>query len=130
MADTFSRNPRNSGMAQGSMAEQRQGGKRKRVPGASKIRTKELPMFTRMLAAMLDSGIPLVQALAALEEQTQNRSFRSVLAGLRGRIEGGAEFSDSLSAYPEVFDELYVSMMRAGEAGGLLSEVAARVSKY
>jgi len=104
--------------------------KRKRIPGASKIKTKELPMFTRMLAAMLDSGIPLVQALSALEEQTQNKAFRSVIAGLRAKIEGGAEFSDALSSYPEVFDELFVSMMRAGEAGGLLSEVAARVSKY
>src|SRR6056297_1007575 len=120
MADTFSRNPRNSGMAQGAMAEQGRGGKRKRVPGASKIKTKELPMFTRMLAAMLDSGIPLVQSLAALEEQTQNKTFRTVIAGLREQIEGGVEFSDSLSTYPEIFDELYVSMMRAGEAGGLL----------
>ncbi len=101
-----------------------------KVPGSSKIRSKELPMFTRMLAAMLDSGIPLVQSISALEEQTSNKTFKGVLRGLRERIEGGGEFSDSLSAYPSVFDDLYVSMMRAGEAGGLLSEVAARVSKY
>ncbi len=102
----------------------------KKVAGAGKIRSKELPMFSRMIAAMLDSGIPLVQALAALEEQTTNRSFKSVIGGLRARIEGGAEFSVALSEYPDVFNELYVNMMRAGEAGGLLAEIAGRVAKY
>jgi len=120
MADSFSR---------AGDARKRAAAKAK-VPGAAKIRSKELPMFTRMLAAMLDSGIPLVQSLSALEEQTSNKVFKGVISGLREQIEGGAEFSDSLSIYPSVFDELYVSMMRAGEAGGLLSEVAARVSKY
>ncbi len=104
--------------------------KKRRVAGAGRIRTKELPMFSRMLAAMLDSGIPLVQSLAALEEQTSNRSFRPVIGGLRARIESGTSFSDALREYPDVFDELYVNMMRAGEAGGLLAEIAARVSRY
>lgn len=122
--------PEGSQERQGQSAGTGKGGTRKKIPGASKIKTKELPMFTRMLAAMLDSGIPLVQSLGALEEQTQNRGFKTVIAGLRSRIEGGSEFSDSLSEYPEVFDQLYVSMMRAGEAGGMLSEVASRVSKY
>lgn len=122
--------PEGSQERQGQSAGTGKGGTRKKIPGAGKIKTKELPMFTRMLAAMLDSGIPLVQSLGALEEQTQNRGFKTVIAGLRSRIEGGSEFSDSLSEYPEVFDQLYVSMMRAGEAGGMLSEVASRVSKY
>ncbi len=104
--------------------------RRRRVAGAGKIRAKELPMFSRMLAAMLDSGIPLVQALVALEEQTQNKSFRPVIGGLRARIEAGSSFSDALREYPDVFDELYINMMKAGEAGGLLAEIAARVAKY
>ncbi len=103
---------------------------RKRIPGAAKIRARELPVFTRMVAAMLDSGIPLVQTLAALEEQTSSKPFRSVIAGLRLKIEAGSDFSAGLSEYPDVFDELYVSMMRAGEAGGLLSEIAGRVARY
>lgn len=102
----------------------------RRTPGARKIRLKELPVFSRMIAAMLDAGIPLVQALAALEEQTQSKVFRGVIAGVRLRIEGGADFSEALTDYPDVFDRLYVSMMRAGEAGGLLSEIAARLAKY
>lgn len=121
MADSFSKT---------SEGRARLKAKSQKVPGAAKIRVKELPMFTRMLAAMLDSGIPLVQSLAALEEQTSNKVFKNVIGGLKEHIEGGAEFSDSLSAYPTVFDELYVSMMRAGEAGGMLSEVASRISKY
>ncbi|MBP7276440.1 MAG: type II secretion system F family protein [Kiritimatiellae bacterium] len=103
---------------------------RRKVAGASKIRLKELPVFSRMIAAMLDAGIPLVQSLGALEEQTQSKMFRSVIRGVRLRVEGGAEFSVALREYPEVFDELYCSMMRAGEAGGLLSEISGRVAKY
>lgn len=103
---------------------------RRAVPGAAKIRSKELPVFSRMIAAMLDAGIPLVQTLSALEEQTQSKGFRQVVRGVRLKIEGGIEFSAALKEYPEVFDELYVSMMRAGEAGGLLSEIAGRVARY
>lgn len=102
----------------------------RRVPGAAKIRAKELPVFSRMVAAMLDAGIPLVQTLAALEEQTQSKVFRQVIRGVRLKVEGGAEFSSALRDYPDVFDELYVSMMRAGEAGGMLAEIASRVAKY
>jgi type IV pilus assembly protein PilC len=102
----------------------------RRTPGARRIRNKELPTFSRMIAAMLDSGIPLVQSLAALEEQTQSRSFRAVIGSLRVRIEGGEEFSSALREFPDIFDELYVSMMRAGEAGGLMAEVAGRIARY
>jgi len=125
MPDPFSDNRGNV-----SSDATKKAGARKRVPGAGRIRAKELPMFTRMLSAMLDSGIPLVQALNALEEQTLNKAFKAVLSGLRVQIEGGEEFSDSLRQYPDVFDDLYVSMMKAGEVGGQLSEVATRVSKY
>jgi type IV pilus assembly protein PilC len=104
--------------------------RRAKVPGARKIRLKELPMFTRMIAAMLDSGIPLVQTLGALEEQTENKAFKPVIAGLRSRIEGGADFSHALREYPEVFDVLYVSMVSAGEAGGMLAEIMRRLAKY
>ena len=114
----------------GSSAARLSSSVRHKVAGAAKIRLKELPVFSRMIAAMLDAGIPLVQSLGALEEQTQSKMFRSVIRGVRLRVEGGAEFSAALKEYPEVFDELYCSMMRAGEAGGLLSEIAGRVAKY
>jgi type IV pilus assembly protein PilC len=102
----------------------------KRVPGARKIRVKELPGFTRQLAAMLNSGMPVVHCLNTLEDQTINKSFKTVITGLRSQIEGGLMLSESLAAYPEVFDELFVNMFRAGETGGMLAETAGRIAAY
>lgn len=102
----------------------------KRVPGARKIVLKELPGFTRQLAAMLNSGMPVVHCLNTLEDQTVNKSFRSVIAGLRQQIEGGMMLSEALSAYPDIFDELFVSMFRAGETGGMLAETSGRIAAY
>lgn len=101
-----------------------------RVSGARKIRLKELPLYTRQLAAMLSSGMPLVQSITALEEQTANKQFREVLSGVKSRVEGGAMYSDSLEEYAQVFDELYVNMMRAGETGGMLAETCERVATF
>lgn len=108
----------------------RRGSRIKRVPGARKIKAKELPVFTRQLAAMLVSGMPVVHCLTTLEEQTLNVAFRGVIAGVRGQIEGGLMLSEALTAYPDVFDELYVNMFRAGETGGMLAETAARIASY
>jgi type IV pilus assembly protein PilC len=103
---------------------------KKRVSGARKIRMKELPLFTRQLAAMLSSGMPLVQSIVALEEQTANKQFKTVLAGVRTSVESGGMYSDSLEEYSQVFDELYVNMMRAGETGGMLAETCERVATF
>lgn len=103
---------------------------KKKVRGSRKIRLKELPIYTRQLAAMLSSGMPLVQSIVALEEQTNNKQFKEVLAGVRTDVEGGAMYSDSLEHYPQVFDELYVNMMRAGETGGMLAETCDRVASF
>lgn len=102
----------------------------KKTPGAKKIRHKELPTFTRQLAALLVSGMPVVFALTTLEESMINRSFKAVIVGIRQQIEGGAMLSEAMRAYPDVFDELYVSMFRAGEQGGMLAETAARIASY
>jgi len=101
-----------------------------KISGARKIRLKELPLYTRQLAAMLSSGMPLVQSISALEEQTGNKNFKAVLSGVRGRVQGGAMYSDSLEEYPQIFDELYVNMMRAGETGGMLAETSERVASF
>lgn len=101
-----------------------------KVKGSRKIRLKELPIFTHQLSAMLASGMPLVQSIVALEEQTENKNFQSVLNGIRVDVEGGSMYSDALALYPQVFDELYVNMMRAGETGGMLAETADRVAGF
>lgn len=103
---------------------------KKRISGARKIRLKELPLFTRQISAMLSSGMPLVQSIVALEEQTSDKHFRAVLNGVKSRVEGGSMYSDSLDEYPQIFDELYVNMMRAGETGGMLAETCERVATF
>lgn len=100
------------------------------VRGARKIRLKELSVFTRQVSAMLSAGMPLVQTLCAMEEQTDDKNFKPVIAGIRSRVEGGAMYSEALAHYPTIFDELYVSMMRAGEVGGILPETCARVAMF
>jgi type IV pilus assembly protein PilC len=104
--------------------------KQKKISGAKKIRHKELPVFTRQMAAMLASGMPVVQTLDALGDQTANKVMKSIAAGLRVEIEGGAALSEAFRKYPDVFDDLYVSMFKAGESGGLLAETAARIAAY
>lgn len=102
----------------------------KKTPGARAIRNKELPTFTRQLAALLGSGMPVVYSLQTLEEATINQAFRSVIIGVRQQIEGGAMLSEAFHTYPDVFDELYIAMFSAGEQGGMLSETAARIAQY
>lgn len=104
--------------------------KKNKVKGARKIRIKELPVYTRQLSAMLSSGMPLVQSINALEEQTEDKEFTQVLKTVRMDVEGGAMYSDALSSFPQVFDNLYVNMMRAGETGGMLAETADRVAGF
>lgn len=101
-----------------------------RVPGSAKIRRKDLPVFTRLLSAMLDAGMPIVQVLQTLEEESQSKAFMTVVKDLRARIEGGESMSEAISHYPTLFDDLYVSMVEAGEAGGVLPDITARVAVY
>jgi len=100
------------------------------VKGARRIRLKELAVFTRQFSAMLGAGMPLVQTLVAMEEQTTNKNFIPVITGIRSRVEGGMMYSEALAFYPSIFDDLYVSMMRAGEVGGILPSTSARVADF
>ncbi|VGO20080.1 type II secretion system F family protein [Pontiella sulfatireligans] len=100
------------------------------VRNARKIRLKELPMFTRQVSAMLSAGMPLVQTLTAMEQQTDEKSFKAVINGIRTRVEGGSMYSEALASYPTIFDSLYISMMRAGEVGGILPDTCSRVAMF
>jgi type IV pilus assembly protein PilC len=95
-----------------------------------KIRNKELPTFTLRLSAMLDAGLPLLQCLDALGEQCESAPFRVVIEDIAGRIEAGDNFGEALSPYQVLFGDLYISMIKAGEAGGGLAEVTARLGAY
>ncbi len=108
----------------------KKGGKQKKVPGSRKIVNELLPAFSRQLAAMLTSGMPIVASLEALEEQTDNPGFKTVITRVKAAIEGGAAFSEALALYPYIFDDLYVNMIRGGESGGQLAETIARLATF
>lgn len=95
-----------------------------------KVKPQELVVFTRQLATMMDAGLPLVQSLTALEEQTDSKAFKPVLRNLTERVEQGNSFSEALREHPKIFSRLYVSMVEAGETGGLLAEILDRLAGY
>ena len=90
----------------------------------------DLVIFTRQLATMIDAGLAMVQSLQALAEQTTNKVMRDVIKDVCTRVEGGDSFSEALQKHPKVFNRLYVCMVAAGEKGGLLAEILARLATY
>lgn len=104
--------------------------KRRSIRGLRKITLVELGPFTLRLAAMLDAGLPLIQGLEALSEQTANMEFQRVIKEISSRVESGDSFAEALSRYRELFGDLYISMIRAGEMSGSLAEVTARLGSY
>ena len=90
----------------------------------------DLVVFTRQLATMIDAGLAMVQSLQALAEQTTNKVMRDVIRDVCARVEGGDSFSTALTKHPKVFNRLFVSMVDAGEKGGLLAEILARLATY
>jgi type IV pilus assembly protein PilC len=92
------------------------------------IKSKDLTIFSRQFATMVNSGLSLLRCLYVLEEQTENKKLAKVIGEVRNDIEAGISLSDSLAKHPKVFNQLYVSMVRAGELGGILDEVLNRVA--
>jgi len=104
-------------------------GKKGKTSGG-KVALADLVVFTRQLATMIDAGLAMVQCLQALAEQTTNKVMRDVIRDICTRVEGGDSFSQALTKHPKVFNKLFVSMVDAGEKGGLLAEVLARLATY
>jgi len=95
-----------------------------------KIKLTELTVFTQQVAAMLEAGLPLVSALEALQEQTENPVFRVIIRNVKNEVSAGRTFSDSCKDYPRAFPNLFVSMVEAGEASGNLAEILEKTSSY
>ena len=95
-----------------------------------KVSLADLVIFTRQLATMLDAGLAMVQSLQALAEQTTNKIMRDTIKDVCTRVESGDSFSEALVKHPKVFNKLYVCMVGAGEKGGLLAEILARLATY
>ncbi|HSX46861.1 MAG TPA: type II secretion system F family protein [Patescibacteria group bacterium] len=104
-----------------------EGVKAKRKRGR-KVRLKELVIFTRQLSTMISAGVPLTRALSTLQTQTESKYFKGVVGGIAHDIEGGMPLGDAFSKYPTVFSDVYINMIKAGEAGGILDEILKRLA--
>lgn len=96
----------------------------------TRIRRRDITVFTRQLADLLEAGLPLMRGLDVLWEQTENRRLQEVLASLASQVKDGKSFSEALTLYPKIFSNLYVNMVKSGEVGGMLSEVLARLADF
>jgi len=94
------------------------------------VKDKDIVVFTRQFATMIDAGLPLVQALEILSTQVENKSFSKVLAQVKIDVESGSTYADALKKHPRVFSELYANMVAAGEAGGILDTILNRLAAY
>ena len=95
-----------------------------------KITKKDLVIFTRQFSTMIDAGLPLVQGLNILAEQTENPTFRLLLKKVVGDVESGASLNEALKKHPHVFDDLFVHLVAAGEVGGILDTILQRLAVY
>ncbi|MDX1815909.1 MAG: type II secretion system F family protein [Thermodesulfobacteriota bacterium] len=102
-----------------------------RIPGRSgKVSRRELAIFTRQFATMIDAGLPLVQCLDILGMQQENQAFKKVILKVKEDVESGSTFADALVKHPRVFDELFVNLVSAGEVGGILDTILSRLAAY
>ncbi len=95
-----------------------------------KITEKDIVVMTRQFATMIDAGLPLVQCLDILYSQQDNRTFKRILKRIKDDVEGGSTFADALKKHPNVFDDLFVNLVAAGELGGILDVILNRLANY
>lgn len=98
--------------------------------GGSGVKMKQLTIFTRQLATLVDAGLPLLRGLSVLQRQEKNPVLKAVLAELAQSVESGSTFSEALFQHPRIFNKLYINMVKAGEVGGVLEVVLNRLSQF
>lgn len=98
--------------------------------GFGRVSGRDLVVFTRQLSTMIDAGLPLVRSLDILATQQANAKFKKILTEVKETVEGGSTFADAIAKHPKPFDALYVNLVRAGEAGGVLDVILQRLASY
>ena len=98
--------------------------------GLSRVKNLDLAIFSHQFAVMISSGIPLLKALRALTEETSNRRFRLIISKIRTDVENGISLSDALLKHPKVFSNFFISLIKTGEAAGILPEVLNKLADY
>jgi type IV pilus assembly protein PilC len=121
---------RREGIILTKAAEKKGVGKIEKYNTNKKIKPLAVVLFTRQLATMITSGLPLVQSLDILSNQIEDKNLRGIVKEIKAKIEGGSRFADALRDYPKCFDELYVNLVVAGEEGGMLDTVLNRLAIY
>jgi type IV pilus assembly protein PilC len=97
---------------------------------AGRVKEKDVVVFCRIFSTMINAGLPLIQCLDLLAQQEQNKAFAKIIRTVKEDIEGGTSLTDALKKHPKVFDDLFVNLIAAGEAGGILDVVLGRLSNY
>ncbi|HQQ79290.1 MAG TPA: type II secretion system F family protein, partial [Thermoanaerobaculia bacterium] len=107
-------------------------GKELAVPklGPGKVNARRLAIFTRQFSVMIDAGLPLVQCLEILGNQQDSRLFQKIILAVRQDVEAGSSLAEAMRKHPKAFDDLFVNMVAAGEAGGILDTILRRLSTY
>jgi type IV pilus assembly protein PilC len=105
-------------------------GKARALHFGGKIKDKDIVVFTRQFATMINAGLPLVQALEILSTQVENKTFGKTIAQIKTDVESGLTYADALKKHPRIFSDLYVNMVAAGEAGGVLDTILNRLAAY
>ncbi len=95
-----------------------------------KVKNTDIILFARQFSTMIDAGLPIIQCLDILYSQQENATFKKMLKDIKEQVEGGATLAESLKKYPKEFDDLFVNMIAAGEAGGILDTILRRLSVY
>lgn len=127
--DDVVKNIRNQGMHPLVVKIERVGGSPLSGFGQKRsVKLKDLAVFTRQLSTMVGAGVPLTRALGTLQEQTKNKYFQKIITDISKEIEGGRPLADTFGQYPNVFSDIYVNMVKAGEAGGILDEILKRLA--
>ncbi len=118
--------------AESATAEEKKGGLSFQIGFLTRksVNSKVLGLFTRQLATLIDAGLPLLKAMRVLETQQKDGALKDALGGMSEAVEGGSTFSESLSGYPKIFNKLFVNMVKAGEAGGVLEVVLNRMAEF
>lgn len=99
-----------------------------KLPGSDKVKSRDLVIFTRQFSVMVNAGVPLLRALTILKEQSESEPLKVVLETVTADVQGGTSLSDALAKHPKVFTPIYINMVRAGEAGGILDQVLSRLA--
>lgn len=99
-----------------------------RFKGGKKVKRHDIVVFTRQLATMISAGVPLTRALSTMQAQTENKHFKEIVGSITKDVEGGQSLASSFSKFPGVFSDVYVNMVRAGEAGGILDDILKRLA--